>query len=152
MIDSRVYDAIKQQAQKLDWLLTEAAVGDDKVGLLLPEEMAAEITAQDTASLLQTGDTLQITQEDLPLIKVVRNAAQAEVATLPPEVATTLPKGSDGVARTTIAIVKSIVQTATFIPLRQKVKVNKDWTGEVLGTAVARDTVVPEVKDIVCDS
>lgn len=57
MIDSKVDDAIKQQAQKMDWLLTEAAVGDDKVGLLLPEEMAAEITAQDTASLPQTGDT-----------------------------------------------------------------------------------------------
>lgn len=56
MIDSRVNDAFKQQAQKIDWLLTEAAVGDDKVGLLLPEDMAPEIPAQDTASVPQTGD------------------------------------------------------------------------------------------------
>lgn len=56
MIDSKVNDAFKQQEQKIDWLLTEAAVGDDKVGLLLPEDMAPEIPAQDTASVPQTGD------------------------------------------------------------------------------------------------
>lgn len=46
--------------------------------------------------------------------------------------------------RTTIGIVETIVETATVIPLVQEVKVNKDLAGEVLGTAVARDTVVPE--------
>lgn len=62
MIDSRVDDAIKHHAQKMDWLLMEAGVGVGKVGVLLPEEMAAEITAQDTASLRQTEDTAQIVQ------------------------------------------------------------------------------------------
>lgn len=45
MNDSRVDDAIKHHVQKMDWLLMEAGVGVGKVAVLLPKEMAVEITA-----------------------------------------------------------------------------------------------------------
>uniref|UniRef100_A0A671VS68 ATPase family AAA domain containing 3A n=1 Tax=Sparus aurata TaxID=8175 RepID=A0A671VS68_SPAAU len=56
MIDSRVDDAIKQHAQKMDWLLMEAGAGVGKVGVLLPKEMAAGITAQEADSLGQSEE------------------------------------------------------------------------------------------------
>uniref|UniRef100_A0A8C2XP38 ATPase family AAA domain containing 3A n=1 Tax=Cyclopterus lumpus TaxID=8103 RepID=A0A8C2XP38_CYCLU len=53
MIDSRVDDAVKQHAQKMDWLMMEAGEGAGKVGVLLPREMAAGLAAQEAASLAQ---------------------------------------------------------------------------------------------------
>uniref|UniRef100_A0AAQ5Y199 AAA+ ATPase domain-containing protein n=1 Tax=Amphiprion ocellaris TaxID=80972 RepID=A0AAQ5Y199_AMPOC len=81
MIDSRVDDAVKQHAQKMDWLLVDTDMGVGKVGVLLPKEMAAGITAQKAASLAQSEDTTSTIQEILPLYEVVSNAAQAETTT-----------------------------------------------------------------------
>ncbi|XP_074500680.1 ATPase family AAA domain-containing protein 3-A-like [Sebastes fasciatus] len=161
MIDARVDDAIKQHAQKMDWLLMESGAGVGKVGVLLPKEMAAGIAAQEAASLAQTEDTAPTVQQVLPLIEVVSNAAQAEA--LPTEVeagailteAATLVKESEAVAAMTVetpVLSETIVETAAAVPLVQEVEAIKDLTEEVvLGTAVAADTVVPEVKDIVSE-
>uniref|UniRef100_A0A8C4H524 AAA+ ATPase domain-containing protein n=1 Tax=Dicentrarchus labrax TaxID=13489 RepID=A0A8C4H524_DICLA len=159
MIDSRVNDAIKQHAQKMDWLLMEAGAGVGKVGVLLPKEMAAGITAQEAASLGQTNDTTPTVQQVLPLLDVVSNAAQAEAATLPSEVeadvilkeAATLIKESEDVAARTVETVETIVETATAAPLVQEVEAIKDMTEEVVGTAAVTDTIVSEVKDIVSE-
>ncbi|XP_053173335.1 uncharacterized protein LOC128357118 [Scomber japonicus] len=152
MIDARVDDAIKQHAQKMDWLLTDAGEGVGKVGVLLPKEMAATITGQEAATLAQAED--MSAQQVLPLLEVVSNAAQAEAAPLPTEVeadvilkdAATLVKESEVVAATTA---ETIVQTATAVPLVQEAEAIKDLTEEVVGTAVVTDTVVPEIKDVV---
>ncbi|XP_062282588.1 uncharacterized protein LOC133987294 [Scomber scombrus] len=154
MIDARVDDAIKQHAQKMDWLLTEAGEGVGKVGVLLPKEMAAKITGQEAASLAQAED--MSAQQVLPLLEVVSNAAQAEAAPLPTEVeaevilkdAATLIKESEVIAATTA---ETIVQTSTAVPLVQEAEAIKDLTEEVVGTAVVTDTVVPEIKDVVTE-
>ncbi|TMS16179.1 Zonadhesin [Larimichthys crocea] len=159
MIDSRVDDAIKQHAQKMDWLLMEAGVGVGKVGVLLPKEMPAGITAQDTASIGQTEDTSPTIQQILPLLEVESNSAQTEAAILPSEVeaevilkeATTLVKESEVAAGTAVGTEETIVETATAVPLVQEVESIKDLTEEVLGTAVATETMVAEVKEIVTD-
>ncbi|XP_044067343.1 ATPase family AAA domain-containing protein 3-like [Siniperca chuatsi] len=159
MIDARVDDAIKQHAQKMDWLLMEAGAGLGKVGILLPKEMAAGVTAQEAASLAQTEDTTLTMPPVLPLLEVMSNAAQAEAATLPSEVeaevilkeAATLVKQSKVVAGTTVGTVETIVEKTTAVPLVQDVEATKNLTEEVLGTAVATDIVVPEVKDIVTE-
>ncbi|XP_068588898.1 ATPase family AAA domain-containing protein 3-like [Cebidichthys violaceus] len=162
MIDSRVDDAVKQHAQKMDWLLMEAGEGVGKVGVLLPKEMAAGLAAQEAASLAQTEDATPTVQQILPLLEVVRNAAKAEAATLPSEVeadailkeAATLVKESEAVAATTAGAavssetVETIVETAAAVPLVQEAEAIKDLTEEVLGTAVAADSVVPELKDM----
>ncbi|XP_049437990.1 ATPase family AAA domain-containing protein 3-A-like [Epinephelus fuscoguttatus] len=161
MIDSRVDDAIKQHAQKMDWLLMEAGAGVGKVGVVLPKEMAAGITAQETASLAETVDTSPTVQQVLPHLEVVNSAAQAEAAALPSEVeagaileeAATLVKESETVAATTVGTpvlnetVETVVETATAVPLEQEVEAIKDLTEEVQGTAIATDTVVTEVND-----
>ncbi|XP_038579206.1 ATPase family AAA domain-containing protein 3-like [Micropterus salmoides] len=160
MIDSRVDDAIKQHAQKMDWLLMEAGVGVGKVGVLLPKEMAAGITAQEATSFAQSEATTPTIPPVLPMLEVVSNAAPAEAATLPSEVeaevilkeAATLVKESKVVAATTGGTVETIVETATAVQLVQEVEAIKELTEEVLGTAVATDTVVPEVKDIVTEA
>ncbi|KAL3063778.1 hypothetical protein OYC64_000166 [Pagothenia borchgrevinki] len=152
MIDSRVKEAVKQHAQKMDWLLMEAGAGVGKFGVIVPKEMAAEVTAQEAASLAQTEDTTPTIQQVLPLINVVGSAAQAEAAALPTELeaeailkeAFTLVKESEAIA------VETIVETAPAAPLVQEVEAIKDLT-EVVGTAVATDTVVPEVKEVVAE-
>lgn len=152
MIDSRVEEAVKQHAQKMDWLLMEAGAGVGKFGVIVPKEMAAEVTAQEAASLAQTEDTTPTIQQVLPLINVVGSAAQAEAAALPTELeaeailkeAFTLVKESEAIA------VETIVETAPAAPLVQEVEAIKDLT-EVVGTAVATDTVVPEVKEVVAE-
>ncbi|KAL7398021.1 hypothetical protein ABVT39_003128 [Epinephelus coioides] len=160
MIDSRVDDAIKQHAQKMDWLLMEAGAGVGKVGVVLPKEMAAGITAQETASLAETVDASSTVQQVLPLLEVVNSAAQAEAAALPSEVeagvileeAATLVKESETVAATTVGTpvlnetVETVVETVTAVPLEQ-VEAIKDLTEEVQGTAIATDTVVIEVNE-----
>eukprot|EP00064_Thunnus_orientalis_P016264 superscaffoldBa00003180_g16328 len=154
MIDSRVDDAIKQHAQKMDWLLTEAGEGVGKVGVLLPKEMASRIAGQEAATLAQAEDTSA--QQILPLLEVVSSAAQAEAAPLPSEVeadvilkdAATLVKESEVVAAPTA---ETVVEVATAVPSVQEVEAIKDLTEEVLGTAAATDTVVPEIKDIVTE-
>ncbi|XP_034052234.1 ATPase family AAA domain-containing protein 3-like [Gymnodraco acuticeps] len=148
MIDSRVEEAVKQHAQKMDWLLMEAGAGVGKFGVIVPKEMAAEVTAQEAASLAQTPTIQQV----LPLINVVGSAAQVEAAALPIELeaeailkeASTLVKESEAIA------VETIVETASAAPLVQEVEAIKDLT-EVVGTAVATDTVVPEVKEVVAE-
>ncbi|KAI3356701.1 hypothetical protein L3Q82_003386 [Scortum barcoo] len=160
MIDSRVNDAIKQHAQKMDWLLMEAGVGVGKVGVLLPKETAAGIAAEKAASLAQTQDTTPTVQQILPVLEVVSNAAQAEAAALPSELeadallkeAVTLVKESEVVAATSAGTVETTVETATAALLVQEAEAIKDLTEEVLGTSVATDAVVPEVKDIVSDA
>ncbi|XP_033943115.1 ATPase family AAA domain-containing protein 3-like [Pseudochaenichthys georgianus] len=152
MIDSRVEEAVKQHAQKMDWLLMEAGAGVGKFGVIVPKEMAAEVTAQEAASLAQTEDTTPTIQQVLPLINVVGSAAQVEAAALPTELeaeailkeASTLVKESEAIA------VETIVETASAAPLVQEVEAIKDLT-EVVGTAVATDTVVPEVKEVVAE-
>ncbi|KAI9531155.1 hypothetical protein NQZ68_000650 [Dissostichus eleginoides] len=152
MIDSRVEEAVKQHAQKMDWLLMEAGAGVGKFGVIVPKAMAAEVTAQEAASLAQTEDTTPTIQQVLPLINVVGSAAQAEAAALPTELvaeailkeASTLVKESEAIA------VETIVETASAAPLVQEVEAIKDLT-EVVGTAVATDTVVPEVKEVVAE-
>ncbi|XP_034001322.1 ATPase family AAA domain-containing protein 3-like [Trematomus bernacchii] len=152
MIDSRVEEAVKQHAQKMDWLLMEAGAGVGKFGVIVPKEMAAEVTAQEAASLAQTEDTTPTIQQVLPLINVVGSAAQAEAAALPTELeaeailkeAFTLVKESEAIA------VETIVETAPAAPLVQEVEAIKDLT-EVIGTAVATDTVVPQVKEVVAE-
>jgi len=154
MIDSRVDDAIKQHAQKMDWLLTEAGEGVGKVGVLLPKEMASRIAGQEAATLAQAEDTSA--QQILPLLEIVSSAAQAEAAPLPSEVeadvilkdAATLVKESEVVAAPTA---ETVVEVATAVPSVQEVEAIKDLTEEVLGTAAATDTVVPEIKDIVTE-
>ncbi|XP_031724713.1 uncharacterized protein LOC116395186 [Anarrhichthys ocellatus] len=162
MIDSRVDDAVKQHAQKMDWLLMEAGEGVGKVGVLLPKAMAAGLAAQEAASLTQTEDAAPTIQEILPLLEVVSNVAQAEAAALPSEVeadailkeAAALVKESQAVAATTAGAavssetVETIVETAAAVPLVQEAEAIKDLTEEVLGTAVVADSVVPELKDI----
>ncbi|XP_032377199.1 uncharacterized protein LOC116692788 [Etheostoma spectabile] len=155
MIDSRVDDAIKQHAQKMDWLLMDAGVGVGKVGVHLPKEMAAGITAQNASSLAQYEATAPTVQQVLPLLEVVSNAVQAEAAAHPSEVeadailkeAATLVKESEVLNAT----VETVVETVTAVPLVQEVEAVKDLTKEVLGAAVATDTVVPEAKDIVTE-
>ncbi|XP_070824622.1 ATPase family AAA domain-containing protein 3-like [Chaetodon trifascialis] len=155
MIDSRVDDAIKQHAQKMDWVLMEAVAGVGKVGVLLPKEMAAGITAQEDASLVQTEDTTLTVQQVLPLLEVVSNTAQAEATTAPLEVdaevilkeAVTLVKESDAVAGRTAETADATVETANAVSLVQEVEAIKDLTEEVLGTTIATDTVAPEMKD-----
>lgn len=49
--------ATKQHVKKMDRVLMEARVGVGKVSVLPPEEMAAEITARDSPSFGQTGET-----------------------------------------------------------------------------------------------
>ncbi|XP_078110577.1 uncharacterized protein LOC144520608 [Sander vitreus] len=155
MIDSRVDDAIKQHAQKMDWLLMEAGVGVGKVGVHLPKEMAAGITAQEASSLAQTEATAPTVQQVLPLLEAVNNVLQAEAAAHPSEVeadailkeAATLVKESEVLNDT----VETVVETATAVPLVQEVEAAKDLTEEVLGAAVATETVVPEVKDTVTE-
>lgn len=152
MIDSRVEEAVKQHAQKMDWLLMEAGAGVGKFGVIVPKEMAAEVTAQEAASLAQTEDTTPTIQQVLPLINVVGSAAQVEAAALPTELeaeailkeASTLVKESEAIA------VETIVETASAAPLVKEVEAIKDLT-EVVGTAVATDTVVPEVKEVVAE-
>ncbi|KAI4823477.1 hypothetical protein KUCAC02_012060 [Chaenocephalus aceratus] len=152
MIDSRVEEAVKQHAQKMDWLLMEAGAGVGKFGVIVPKEMAAEVTAQEAASLAQTEDTTPTIQQVLPLINVVGSAAQVEAAALPTELeaeailkeASTLVKESEAIA------VETIVETASAAPLVQELEAIKDLT-EVVGTAVATDTVVPEVKEVVAE-
>ncbi|XP_010785206.1 uncharacterized protein [Notothenia coriiceps] len=152
MIDSRVEEAVKQHAQKMDWLLMEAGASVGKFGVIVPKEMAAEVTAQEAASLAQTEDTTPTIQQVLPLINVVGSAAQVEAAALPTELeaeailkeASTLVKESEAIA------VETIVETASAAPLVQEVEAIKDLT-EVVGTAVATDTVVPEVKEVVAE-
>uniref|UniRef100_A0A8C9WXM0 AAA+ ATPase domain-containing protein n=1 Tax=Sander lucioperca TaxID=283035 RepID=A0A8C9WXM0_SANLU len=46
MIDSRVDDAIKQHAQKMDWLLMEAGVGVGKVVVKDPNEVVVETASE----------------------------------------------------------------------------------------------------------
>ncbi|XP_040008347.1 uncharacterized protein LOC120803681 isoform X2 [Xiphias gladius] len=137
MIASRVDDAIKQHGQKMDWLLMEAGVGVGKVGVLLPKETAAGIISQEAASLVPIEDTTP-TVEVLPLLEVVSSAAQAEAAVGTPTLNEAEP-------------VETIVETATAVPLVQEFEAIKDLTKEAVGTAVATDTVVPEVKDIVTE-
>ncbi|KAK9515667.1 hypothetical protein VZT92_026294 [Zoarces viviparus] len=162
MIDSRVDDAVKQHAQKMDWLLMEAGEGLGKVGVLLPKAMAAGLAAQEAESLAQTEAAAPTVQEILPLLEVVSNAAQAEAAALPSEVeadailkeAAALVKESQAVAATTAGAavssetVETIVETAAAVPLVQEAEAIKDLTEEVLGTAWVADSVVPELKDI----
>ncbi|XP_069550117.1 ATPase family AAA domain-containing protein 3-like [Brachyistius frenatus] len=168
MIDSRVDDAIKQHAQKMDWLQMEAGVGVGKVGIHLPKEMAAGLTTLKTASLAQSEDTTATIQQVLPLLEVVSSAAQAHAATPPSEVqadvilqeAAALVKESEVVHATTVdktilneaEAVEKIVETAAAVPLVQEAEVVKDPTEEVLGTAVAAESVVPEVKEIEAES
>uniref|UniRef100_A0A668AFS2 ATPase family AAA domain containing 3A n=1 Tax=Myripristis murdjan TaxID=586833 RepID=A0A668AFS2_9TELE len=74
MIDSRVDDAIKQHAQKMDWLLMEAGEGVGKIGVVLPKELAATslgFTVQEAASLAQPEDTSLTIQEVPPLAETV---------------------------------------------------------------------------------
>ncbi|XP_054465076.1 ATPase family AAA domain-containing protein 3-like [Anoplopoma fimbria] len=163
MIDSRVDDAIKQHAQKMDWLLMEAGEGVGKFGVILPKKMAGGLASQEAASLAQTEDTAPTVQQVLPLLEVVSNAAQAEA--LPSEVeadailkeAAALVKESEAVAATTVGTpvlnetVETIVETAAAVPLVQEAEAIKDLTEEVLGPAVVTDTVVTEVKDIVTE-
>ncbi|XP_035801483.2 uncharacterized protein LOC111564742 isoform X3 [Amphiprion ocellaris] len=166
MIDSRVDDAVKQHAQKMDWLLVDTDMGVGKVGVLLPKEMAAGITAQKAASLAQSEDTTSTIQEILPLYEVVSNAAQAETTTPSSEVqadvilqeAATLVKESEVVAAPTVGTtilnepLETIAETSAAVPLEQEVKADNDLTAEVLGTAVPVDTAVPEVKDILTET
>ncbi|XP_034732430.1 ATPase family AAA domain-containing protein 3-like [Etheostoma cragini] len=152
MIDSRVDDAIKQHAQKMDWLLMEAGVGVGKVGVHLPKEMAAGITAQEAFSLSQTESTAPTVQQVLPLLEVVSNAIQAETATHPLEVeADAIPKEAATLVKESEVLNATVVETVTAVPLVQEVEAVKDLTEEVLGAAVATDIVVPEVKDIVTE-
>uniref|UniRef100_UPI003AAE7B30 uncharacterized protein isoform X1 n=1 Tax=Centroberyx gerrardi TaxID=166262 RepID=UPI003AAE7B30 len=172
MIDSRVDDAIKQHAQKMDWLLMEAGEGVGKIGVVLPKETAAAVTlgftAQEAASLAQTEDTAPTIQQVLPLVEAVITSAQAATAAEPVEVeadailkeAATLVKESEVaasvVAETTAVAPKSeeaepietIVETASAAPLVQEVETIKDLTEEVLGASIVTETVVPEVKEI----
>ncbi|XP_042347793.1 ATPase family AAA domain-containing protein 3-A-like [Plectropomus leopardus] len=163
MIDSRVDDAVKQHAQKMDWLLMEAGVGVGKVGVVLPKEMTAGITAQEPASVAKTEDTTPTVQEVLPILEIVNNAAQVELAAQSSEVeadailkeAATLVKESESVAVAGTPVLnetaETIVETATAVPLVQEVEAIKDLTEEVESTAVATETVVPEVTDIVTE-
>ncbi|XP_029292352.1 ATPase family AAA domain-containing protein 3-like [Cottoperca gobio] len=162
MIDARVDDAVKQHAQKMDWLLMEAGAGVGKVGVLLPKDIAAGVAAEEAASLAQTEDATPTVQQVLPLLELVSNAALAEAAALPSELeadailreAATLVKESEAVAVGTPVLtemVETIVETASAAPLVQEVEAIKDLTEEVLGTAVVTDTVVPEVKDIITE-
>ncbi|KAK1899231.1 ATPase family AAA domain containing protein 3 [Dissostichus eleginoides] len=152
MIDSRVEEAVKQHAQKMDWLLMEAGAGVGKFGVIVPKAMAAEVTAQEAASLAQTEDTTPTIQQVLPLINVVGSAAQAEAAALPTELVAEaiLKEASTSVKESEAIAVETIVETASAAPLVQEVEAIKDLT-EVVGTAVATDTVVPEVKEVVAE-
>ncbi|XP_051805667.1 ATPase family AAA domain-containing protein 3-A-like isoform X2 [Acanthochromis polyacanthus] len=166
MIDSRVDDAVKQHAQKMDWLLVDTGMGVGKVGVLLTKEMAAGITAQKAASLTQSEDTTPSIQEILPLYEVVSNATQAETTTPSSEVqadvilqeGATLVKESEVVAAATVGTtilnepLETIAETSAAVPLEQEVKAVSDLTAEVLGTAVPVDTAAPEVKDIVIEN
>lgn len=76
MIDARVDDAVKQHAQKMDWLLMEAGEGAGKVGVRLPRGMATGLSAQEAASLETTPTAQQV---------LVSNTALAEAAALPLE-------------------------------------------------------------------
>ncbi|XP_068454684.1 ATPase family AAA domain-containing protein 3-A-like [Clinocottus analis] len=167
MIDLRVDDAVKQHAQKMDWLLMEAGEGVGKVGVRLPREMAAAIAAQEAASTAQPEDTTPTAQQILPLLEVV-GASMAEASAQPVEVeadailkeAATLVKDSEAVAATaagapvsveTVETLETIVETAAAAPLVQEPEAIKDLTEDVLGTAVATDTIVREVTDIVAE-
>ncbi|CAN9515811.1 unnamed protein product [Ophioblennius macclurei] len=153
MIDSRVDDAVLQHAQKMDWLLMEAGVGVGKVGVLLPKETAAGVSAQKADSLVQSEGAAPTVQEVLPLVEAVQSAAMAEAAAAPPEMradailqeATELVKETEAVATPILSETEPAksIETATAVPLVQEVEAAKDLTEEVQGTVA--DTVVPEV-------
>ncbi|KAM6981910.1 ATPase family AAA domain-containing protein 3-like [Tautogolabrus adspersus] len=159
MIDARVDDAIIQHAQKMDWLLMEAGAGVGKVGVVVPKEMAAGISAEEAASPAHTEDIAPTIQQVLPIIEAVSSAAQAEAAAVPPEMeaevilkeAATMLKDSE-----VVGTVETIAETAAAVPLVQEVEAIKDLNEEVQSTAVASetvvsDTVVSEVKDVVTE-
>ncbi|KAL6120025.1 atad3a [Pungitius sinensis] len=139
MIDSRVDDAIKQHAQKMDWLQTEAGEGVGKVGVRLPKEMAAALAAQGAASLARTEGEAP-TVRDLPLLGPLSGAARLHAAALPLEVE------ADAVLREAATRVKES-DAAAAVPLVREAEAVRDLTEEVPGTAVAAHTAVPEPND-----
>ncbi|KAM7410925.1 hypothetical protein PAMA_021070 [Pampus argenteus] len=149
MIDSRVDDAVKQHAQKMDWLQMEAGDGVGKVGVLLPKEAAATVAGQEAASLEPASETTaqQVLPAPLP------SEVEAEVIL---KDAATLVKGSEAVDVTPSLNeaegAETIVQAASAVPVVQEVEAIKDLTEEIVGTAVATDTVVPEINDIVTEA
>ncbi|KAM7404345.1 hypothetical protein PAMP_011702 [Pampus punctatissimus] len=142
MIDSRVDDAVKQHAQKMDWLQMEAGEGVGKVGVLLPKEMAARVAGQEAEEMTA--------QHVLPA--PLPSEVEAEVIL---KDAATLVKGSEAVDVTPSLNeaegAETIVQAASAVPVVQEVEAIKDLTEEIVGTTVATDTVVPEINDIVTE-
>ncbi|KAM8863411.1 ATPase family AAA domain-containing protein 3-like [Spinachia spinachia] len=147
MIDARVDDAIKQHAQKMDWLLTGAGEGGGKVGVHLPKEMAAALAAQGAASLAHSGGEAPMVQ-DLPLLEALSAAARAEAAAPPLEVeADAVLQEAATSVKESEAVAAPPVETAAAVPLVWEAEANKDLTEKVLCTAVAADTMVPGPKD-----
>nr|XP_040048087.1 ATPase family AAA domain-containing protein 3-like isoform X2 [Gasterosteus aculeatus aculeatus] len=148
MIDSRVDDAIKQHAQKMDWLLMEAGEGVGKVGVRLPKETAAALAAQGAASLARTEGEAP-TVQGLPLLEALGSAARAEAAALPSAAE------ADAVLQEAAALVKEkeavVVETTAAVPSVREAEAIKDPTEEVLGPALAADAVVPELKDLAAE-
>ncbi|XP_077941339.1 ATPase family AAA domain-containing protein 3 isoform X2 [Gasterosteus aculeatus] len=148
MIDSRVDDAIKQHAQKMDWLLMEAGEGVGKVGVRLPKETAAALAAQGAASLARTEGEAP-TVQGLPLLEALGSAARAEAAALPSAAE------ADAVLQEAAALVEEreavVVETTAAVPSAREAEAIKDPTEEVLGPAAAADAVVLELKDLAAE-
>ncbi|XP_077941362.1 ATPase family AAA domain-containing protein 3-A isoform X5 [Gasterosteus aculeatus] len=162
MIDSRVDDAIKQHAQKMDWLLMEAGEGVGKVGVRLPKETAAALAAQGAASLARTEGEAP-TVQGLPLLEALGSAARAEAAALPSaaeadavlQEADAVLQEADAVLQEAAALVEEreavVVETTAAVPSAREAEAIKDPTEEVLGPAAAADAVVLELKDLAAE-
>ncbi|XP_062316066.1 ATPase family AAA domain-containing protein 3-like isoform X43 [Osmerus eperlanus] len=171
MIDSRVEDAIKQHAQKMDWLHMEGGGESSKTGIVIPKgEGAIGFTAvQEAAPLAQAAVPLAqasapLIQEVLPVVEAMISSAQAAAAAEPAqevqaaaiiEEAAALVREAAAPAVAEAAaqaeVVETVVETASAAPLVQELEAVKVVPEEPAAESAVQEAVVPEVKLVEVD-
>ncbi|XP_041702329.2 ATPase family AAA domain-containing protein 3-like [Coregonus clupeaformis] len=171
MIDARVDDAVRQHAQKMDWLHMEGgAESAGKHGVVVPKEAAAASVIGFTAvqeAVPQFLDSVPTIQAVLPVMEAIISSAQAAAEAEPVKVeeaaaiieeAVTLVKEAEAatpIVTETIAeftalkeaeVVEAPVETATAIPLMQEVEIIKDVPEKAIASLVPETVAVPKVK------
>ncbi|KAK6308105.1 hypothetical protein J4Q44_G00213760 [Coregonus suidteri] len=169
MIDARVDDAVRQHAQKMDWLHMEGgAESAGKHGVVVPKEAAAASVIAFTAvqeAVPQFLDSVPTIQAVLPVMEAIISSAQAaaeaepvkveEAAAIIEEAVTLVKEAATPIVTETIAaftalkeaeVVEAPVETATAIPLMQEVEIIKDVPEKAIASLVPETVAVPKVK------
>ncbi|XP_029575186.1 ATPase family AAA domain-containing protein 3 [Salmo trutta] len=171
MIDARVDDALRQHAQKMDWLHMEG--GEEsagKHGVVVPKEAAAASVIGFTAvqeAVPQALDSVPTIQVVLPVMEAIISSAQAtaeaepvtvkEAAAIIEEAVTLVNEAEAATSIVTESVaafpalkegevVEDPVETATAIPLVQEVEIIKDVPEKNTASLVPETVAVPKVE------